>query len=81
MSAILLLAQITDAQLKVFRYLYEAFSRDDIAKAIGISRDTVDSHIKAIYKKAGVHSAGQLQKLCRELNIKLEDLIPKPKLD
>ncbi len=51
---------MTDAEMAVCRQLFITGSIDNVVKELGISRNTVKSHLKRIYDKCGVKSQSML---------------------
>jgi len=51
---------LTERERDVLRHLLDAATVKEIAKRMGISRYTADDHVKAIYRRLGVHSRAQL---------------------
>jgi DNA-binding CsgD family transcriptional regulator len=58
--------QLPPAQKRVLRLLLEGYSEKQIAGQCLVTRHTVDGHVKAIYRKFGVHSRAALAALFRE---------------
>jgi len=54
--AALLAAQLTDREREVLARLAEGCASEDIAGHLGISRNTVRTHVQSILAKLGVHS-------------------------
>jgi DNA-binding CsgD family transcriptional regulator len=54
------LQQLTRAQRAVYRELLTGKNYREIAKIIGISKNTVGQHIQRIYKTFGVNSTTEL---------------------
>lgn len=52
----LLVSQLTNRELEVLQLLSEGASSEVIAKTIGVSRNTVRTHVQSILGKLGVHS-------------------------
>jgi DNA-binding CsgD family transcriptional regulator len=52
--------QMTDAEIAVCQQLFITGSIDNVAKELGISRNTVKTHLKQIYAKCGVKSQSLL---------------------
>jgi LuxR family maltose regulon positive regulatory protein len=55
----------------VLRLLGGTLSRREIGRELGISTDTVKSHVRAIYRKLGVSSRSEAVERARDLGIKL----------
>lgn len=53
---------LSRAEARVARSLYQGFSVQDTAHRLGLSANTVRSHLKKIYRKVGVESQGGLQR-------------------
>jgi DNA-binding NarL/FixJ family response regulator len=54
---------LTTRQIEVLKMLYEGKSYKQIANECGISIDTLNSHIKAIYPKLNINSRGEIRNL------------------
>ena len=53
---------LSRAEARVARSLYQGYSVQDTAQRLGLSSNTVRSHLKKIYRKVGVESQGGLQR-------------------
>jgi LuxR family transcriptional regulator, maltose regulon positive regulatory protein len=62
---------LSDRELTVLRLLGGTLSRRDIGRELGISTDTVKSHVRAIYRKLGVSSRSEAVERARDLGVKL----------
>jgi LuxR family transcriptional regulator, maltose regulon positive regulatory protein len=62
---------LSDRELTVLRLLGGTLSRREIGRELGISTDTVKSHVRAIYRKLGVSSRSEAVERARDLGIKL----------
>jgi LuxR family transcriptional regulator, maltose regulon positive regulatory protein len=62
---------LSDRELTVLRLLGGTLSRRDIGRELGISTDTVKSHVRAIYRKLGVSSRSEAVEHARDLGVKL----------
>jgi LuxR family maltose regulon positive regulatory protein len=62
---------LSDRELTVLRLLGGTLSRRDIGRELGISTDTVKSHVRAIYRKLGVASRPEAVERAKDLGIKL----------
>ena len=49
-------SRLTEQQKKIARMLYDGKTKDDIASEMFLSWDTVNNHIRNIFKKLDVHS-------------------------
>ena len=58
------IAALTDAQRQVLRLLVRGESVKQVAAALALSRHTVHSHAKEIYRLVGVHSRAELIARC-----------------
>ena len=56
----LALASLTARETQVYRLLAAGEQRSEIARRTGISPHTVATHVKAIYRKLGVHSQAEV---------------------
>ena len=48
--------KLTERQKKIARMLYEGRSKEEIAEGLFLSRETVNNHIRNIYRKLDVHT-------------------------
>ena len=62
---------LSDRELTVLRLLGGTLSRRDIGRELGISTDTVKSHVRAIYRKLGVSSRSEAVERAKDLGVKL----------
>jgi LuxR family transcriptional regulator, maltose regulon positive regulatory protein len=62
---------LSDRELTVLRLLGGPLSRREIGRELGISTDTVKSHVRAIYRKLGVSSRTEAVERARDLGVKL----------
>jgi LuxR family maltose regulon positive regulatory protein len=62
---------LSDRELTVLRLLGGPLSRRDIGRELGISTDTVKSHVRAIYRKLGVSSRTEAVERAKDLGVKL----------
>ncbi|HAN64920.1 MAG TPA: DNA-binding response regulator [Chitinophagaceae bacterium] len=53
-------SSLTDREKQILELLINGFSYKEIAASIGISVETLNSHIKNIYRKLNVHSRSEL---------------------
>ena len=51
---------LTEREKEILQYLIKGFSYKEIAASIFISTETLNTHIKNIYRKLNVHSRGEL---------------------
>ena len=51
-------ARLTTREVEVLRLMSRGYTYARAAERLGLSAHTVASHIKKIYRKLGVHSAG-----------------------
>jgi|GEM_PF-2471044 RNA polymerase sigma factor (sigma-70 family) len=54
------IAQLTAKEKLVFDFLVEGYTIKEIAKRLGISYSTVNTHMNAVYRKLGVNTRSQL---------------------
>jgi LuxR family transcriptional regulator, maltose regulon positive regulatory protein len=62
---------LSDRELTVLRLLGGTLSRRDIGRELGISTDTIKSHVRAIYRKLGVTSRAEAVERAKDLGVKL----------
>jgi PAS domain S-box-containing protein len=48
--------ELTPRQAEVLMYLAHGFSTDQMAQAMGVSKDTVRNHVRGLLQRLGVHS-------------------------
>ncbi len=60
---------LTDAELRVLRYLPTNLSATDIASEIVVSVHTVKTHIQHLYRKLDAHNRTEAVKRARDLNL------------
>lgn len=60
---------ITPRQLSVLRLLEDGLQNKQIADAMGISEETVKSHIRALYDSLAAHTRGSCVKTARQLGL------------
>ena len=63
------LEELTEAELRVLRYLPSNLSAPDIARELYLSLYTVKTHIRHIYSKLGVHARTGAVERARELGL------------
>lgn len=64
----------TKRELEVIFWAQQRLTAKEIAKRLEISHQTVEGHLKMIYKKIGIHSSTQLVEYCK--NVGLDTYIP-----
>lgn len=52
------MSRLTSREIDVLRLIARGFTYAGAAERLGLSAHTVASHVKKIYRKLGVHSAG-----------------------
>lgn len=63
-------ASLTKRELATLRLLPDAsMSQKDMARALGVSRNTVKSHLKSIYLKLGVHCRAEAIQEARRMGL------------
>jgi DNA-binding NarL/FixJ family response regulator len=62
-------AGLSPRELDVLRHLGQGFSNDDLGRTLGISGETIKSHLKAIFAKLGV--AGRAEAVARAYELGL----------
>jgi DNA-binding CsgD family transcriptional regulator len=61
---------LTERELTTLRLLPDAsMSQKDMARALGVSRNTVKSHLKSIYQKLGVHCRAEAIQEARSMGL------------
>jgi LuxR family maltose regulon positive regulatory protein len=60
---------LTDAELRVLRYLPTNLRGPDIAAELFVSPNTIRTHLRDVYAKLGVHSRADAVKRARELGL------------
>jgi DNA-binding NarL/FixJ family response regulator len=58
-----LLSRLTSRETEVFNLLSRGYSDKEVAFRLGIAPSTVDTHVRAVYKKLSIHSRPQLRNL------------------
>ncbi|MBN1531425.1 MAG: response regulator transcription factor, partial [Spirochaetes bacterium] len=61
--------RVTPREAEVIRLVVEGFSRKEIAGRMGLSEETVKTHITGVYNKLGVNNRMQLLNLLKEYNM------------
>jgi len=56
--------KFTDKETKVIQLISEGKNYNDISSELGVTKETIKSHKKNIYSKAGVNNAAQLISIC-----------------
>lgn len=52
---------LTKREMEIYKFFGEnAVKKQDVAKALSISKHTIHSHLKSIYFKLGIHSIPEL---------------------
>lgn len=65
--------ELTNRQLKVLRLLVDGKTSAQIGKDLGVTENTVNTHVKRIYEKLQVHSrAAAIRKAIQERLVKLD---------
>ena len=54
------LSRLTAREQQVLELLCEGLSGPELAKAVGVSKNTVRNHVSGLYKELGVHSRAEL---------------------
>lgn len=62
-------AYCTERELEVLRHLMAGMTRPEVAAALGLSTNTVRTHVQSLLKTAGVHSTLALIAAAREAGI------------
>jgi DNA-binding NarL/FixJ family response regulator len=62
-------AGCTERELEVLRHLMAGMTRPEVAAALGLSTNTVRTHVQSLLKTAGVHSALALIAAAREAGV------------
>lgn len=58
-----LLADLTARETEVFNFLARGYSDKEVAIRMGIAPTTVDTHVRAVYRKLSINSRSQLRSL------------------
>ena len=67
---------LTTRELAALRQLTDgSMSQKDIARALGVSRNTIKTHLKSLYLKLGVHCRGEAIHRAREYGLLPETLV------
>ena len=61
-------SNLTDREKQILELLVKGYSYKEIAASINISVETLNTHVKNIYRKLNVHSRGELAQI-RETEI------------
>ncbi|WP_189168722.1 LuxR C-terminal-related transcriptional regulator [Pilimelia anulata] len=69
---------LTDREAQVLRHLADAVAIRDIAVAMGLSVNTVKTHLKNIYRKLGTSGRSATARRARELNLLADGPEPAP---
>jgi LuxR family maltose regulon positive regulatory protein len=64
-----LLDELSDAELRVLRYLPSNLKAPEIASELYVSPNTVRTHLRHIYAKLDVHTRGDAVSRARELGL------------
>lgn len=54
---------LTPREREVYGWLVRGYSLATIARELGVSRGTVDTHVRHIYQKLGIHTREELHRL------------------
>ena len=63
------LDELSEAELRVIRYLPSNLKAPEIAAELFVSPNTVRTHLRHIYSKLDVHSRGEAVERARELGL------------
>jgi len=61
--------ELSPSELRVLRYLPTNLTRPEIARALNVSINTVNTHIRSIYTKLGAHDRTSAVQQGRELRL------------
>jgi LuxR family maltose regulon positive regulatory protein len=61
--------ELSASELRVLRYLPTNMTRPEIARALYISINTVNTHMRSIYSKLGAHDRSSAVQRARELRL------------
>jgi LuxR family maltose regulon positive regulatory protein len=64
-----LLEELSEAELRVVRYLPSNLKAPEIASELFVSPNTVRTHLRHIYSKLGVHNRSQAVERARQLGL------------
>lgn len=65
------LGSLTPREAEILPYLLQHESLDEVAERLGISRNTVKTHVAHLYEKAGVSTRAQLVDLAASMTVNL----------
>jgi len=60
---------VSEAEQRVLQYLPTHFNYAAIGAQLGITRSTVKTHAKSIFRKLGVHSRGEAVRVAQQLGL------------
>ena len=69
--------QLSDAELRVVRYLPSNLTASEIASELVVSANTVRTHMRHIYAKLGAHSRSEAVARARELGLVAPGALPR----
>lgn len=64
----------TERELQVLRHLMTGMTRSGVAEALGLSPNTVRTHVQSLFHTFGVHSTLALIAAAREAGVRAEDV-------
>jgi LuxR family transcriptional regulator, maltose regulon positive regulatory protein len=68
-DGVTLLEELSEAELRVLRYLPSGLRAPEIAAELGVSANTVRTHIRHIYAKLAAHDRSEAVARARELGL------------
>jgi ATP/maltotriose-dependent transcriptional regulator MalT len=60
---------LTQSEIRVLRYLPTNLSQPEIAEELALSVNTINTHIRHLYRKLGVHRRGEAVERARDLGL------------
>ena len=66
-------SHISDAEMRVLRYIYHNYDREYIADKLCLSEHTVNNHIRNAYARIGVHSNAEFLEYANTHNLFSDD--------
>lgn len=62
-------SNLSDAELRVMKLIFQGASNDDVAEQLHISPNTVKNHIKSVYLKLGIHEKSEFIRYAENNNL------------
>jgi LuxR family maltose regulon positive regulatory protein len=70
--------ELSPSELRVLRFLPTNLTRPEIARSLGVSVNTVNTHIRSIYSKLGAGDRSTAVRQARELRLLAMGRAPTP---